>query len=75
VVAQRHLELHLVDVRGDLLEVGLFALGHDVEGGADLQIQRFVLRRVVDAVLADELRAATRVGLIYAHDACRHRHA
>ena len=47
----------------------------DVEGVADLEVQRLVLRRVVDAILADELHAALRVGLVDAHDARRHRHA
>jgi hypothetical protein len=73
VVAQRDLVLQLVDV-ADLLEVDLLALAHHVEGVADLQVERLVLRRVVDAVLADELHAAGRVLLVDAHDARRHRH-
>ena len=60
--------------RRNLLEVGLVALGDDVEGVADLEVQRFVLRRVADAILADELHAALRVGLVDAHRARRHRH-
>ena len=59
----------LVDVGRDLLEVDLVALAHDVERVADLQIQRLVLRRVHDAIFADELHAAARVRLIDAHRA------
>ena len=75
VVAQHDFVLDLVDVRRDLLEVDLLPLGDDVERVADLEVEHLVLRRVVDAILADELRAALRVGLIDADDAGRHRHA
>src|SRR5262245_40156976 len=74
VVANRDLVLHLVDVRCDLLEIDLIPFADDVEGVADLEVQRLVLRRVVDAILADELHAALRILLIDANRAGRHRH-
>src|SRR5437868_9188018 len=58
VVAKRNLVLHFVHVRRDLLEVDLAALAGDVERVADLEVQLFVLRRVVDPIFADELHAA-----------------
>jgi CubicO group peptidase (beta-lactamase class C family) len=58
VIAKRDLVLNFVHARRDLLEVGLLALADDVERVADLEVQRLVLRRVVDAVLTDELHGA-----------------
>ena len=75
MVPQRDLVLDLVRVRGDLLEIDLVAVARDVERVADLQIHGLVFRRVSDAIFADELDAALRVGLVDAHDTGRHRHA
>src|SRR5687767_5230461 len=75
VVAQRDLVFELVDVRRDLLEVDLLALADDVEGVADLDVQRLVLRRVHDPIFANKLHAALRVLLIHAQHAGRHRNA
>ncbi len=75
VVAERDLERHLVHEAADASEVGLRAFGDDVEGGADLDVQRLVVRGVADPVFADELHATGCVGLIHTHVACRQRHA
>ena len=74
MVAEHDLELDLVHVRRNLLEVDLLALGDDVEGVADLDVDGFVLRRVCDPILADKLQAALRVCLVDADHAGRHRH-
>ena len=74
VIPQRDLELDLVDISRNLLEVCLIALGDDVEGVADLEVQRFVFWRVADAVLTHELHAALRISLVDAHSSRRHRH-
>jgi hypothetical protein len=60
-------------VVGDALVIGLPALGGDVEGFAQPQLELLVLRRVLDAVLADELRRALAVLRVDAHDAGRQR--
>ena len=75
VVAQRDFVLDFVARRADLLEVGLVPLADDVERVPDLQLDGFVLRGVRNAVFADELDAAFRVGLIDADDTGRHRRA
>ena len=58
VIAEDDLVLDLVDVRADLLEVGLFPLGDDIESVSDLQFECLIGRGVLDAVLAHELRPA-----------------
>ena len=55
---RRDFEFHFLDVGGDLLVVGLFAFGDDVEGVADVHLDVFVFGSVVDAVFADEEHAA-----------------
>src|SRR4029077_2780865 len=45
------------------------------EGVADVDFDRFVFGRVVDAILADELDAALRIGLVDAHGSGRQRHS
>src|SRR5437667_9014406 len=75
VVAQRDLPLDLVEIGGDLPPLLLRALADQVEGVAHLDLHALVLGRVVDPVLADELLAAGRVGLVHAHLALGQRHA
>src|SRR2546422_5117137 len=72
VVAQSDLKLHLVEPVGELLEIGLLALADDVKGIADVQAEGFILGRVVDAVLTNELHPTLGVGLIDAHRARGH---
>src|SRR5882762_2749014 len=66
VIPQRDLVLEFVEAVGELLIIGLFALGDDVKRVADVQADGFVLGSVVDAVFADKQRAAAGVGLIHA---------
>ena len=75
VVPQGDLEGHLVDVVGNPFEVYLLAFAYDVERAADLDRDVLVLGRVVDVILAGELHAALRVGLVDADGARRQRHA
>src|SRR6266511_4665789 len=67
VVAQRDLPLDLPQARAELAPVLLRALADHVEGLAQLDLHALVLGRVVDPVLADELLAACRIGLVDAH--------
>src|SRR5882672_9960556 len=75
VIPQRDLILEFVQPVGELLVIGLFALGDDVKGVADVQADAFVLGSVIDMVFADEQRTAARVGLIYADRARRQWHS
>ena len=75
VIAELDLEGDLIGVARDFLPIGLFPLGHDVEGVAHLDLDGLILRRVVDPIFADELQAAVRVGLVDPHRALRQRHA
>ena len=54
---------------GNPFEVYLLAFAYDVERTADLDRDVLVFRRVVDVILAGELHAALRVGLIDADGA------
>ena len=57
-------------------EVDLTPLADHVEGRAELHAHRLVLRRVLDAVLADELHGSVaRIGLADPHPACGKRDA
>src|SRR5882672_173301 len=66
VIPQRDLVLEFVQPVGELLIIGLFALGDDVKRVADVQADGFVLGSVIDAVFANKQRAAAGVGLIHA---------
>ena len=59
----------------DRLEVGLLLVRRHVERVAEVQAHRLVLRRVVDAVGADELLLAAVVALVHAHGALGQRDA
>src|SRR6187402_2077196 len=53
----------------------LAAIGHDIEGFAELDANLLVARRVLDRILSDELLLAALVGLVDAHRTLRQRHA
>ena len=74
VVAQGDFEFHFVDVGGDFLEVGLFVLGDDVEGVADVDGDGFIFGSVIDAVFTDEEHAALGIFLVDADVAGGQRH-
>ena len=75
MIADRDFKFHLVDVGRDFLVVGLLALGHDIERVADVHGDHFVLRRVLDAVFADEQHAAFGILLVDPQIAGGQRHA
>ena len=75
MITQGDLHFDFVDVARDSLKILLLALRNDVEGVANLQIERFVLRRVIDPVLTDKLQAAVRIRLVDTDRSRRHRHA
>jgi hypothetical protein len=60
-IAQFDAPGRFADIVGDASVIGLLALGGDVEGFAQPELELLVLRRVLDAVLADELRRALAV--------------
>src|ERR1035438_3965198 len=64
MVAEGQFEFHLIDVVGNFLKVGLFALGDDVESVAAVDGDGFIFGSVGDVVFADEEGAAFRILLV-----------
>ena len=64
----RLFRMPLVKIVGDLTPVGLLALADNVKGVTHLDLDRFVLWRVIDAVFAHELQAAIVIGLVNAYN-------
>src|SRR5260370_4532963 len=75
VIAQRNFKFHFPNVGVNALVVRLLVLGDDIESVANVNVDVFVFRGVVDAVFAGEENAALRVLLIDTDVACRERNA
>ncbi len=75
VVAKLDTPAALVDARADDAVVHLTAVADHVERLAHLDAHLLVARRVIDAVLADELLRAAAIVLVDPHHAGRQRHA
>src|SRR2546423_11048519 len=74
VIAYRYLVGVFIDAAVDCLEIGLLSFGYNVEGIADFEAHRLVLRRMLNAVFAYELLCTIVVLLVETNRSGGQRH-